>query len=137
MGLDPPCDLCPARCCRYVSAKIAPPRSATAIDRIRRCLDHDNIRVFVDWSGGWYVEFLTPCRNLSRNRCSDYARRPKLCRVHGTYGVATCEYFESPYRHLWETTRDFDRWLSRKRRRSGTRSQVTVIPCGTTHGGQY
>lgn len=111
-----PCDLCNARCCRYMAIEIDRPRTAADYDDIRWYLLHKKVAVFIDHDGVWHLEFQTPCEALRKDgRCSIYESRPRICRKHGEETL--CEYHESPYAVYLETVEDLEKFLVRRRRR--------------------
>ena len=75
-----PCYNC-IECCTYVAAEIGPPTSKMQQDNIVWMLHHDNVIVFTDEDDDWYVQFNTPCSQLSKDGlCKIYKRRPNQCR---------------------------------------------------------
>jgi hypothetical protein len=56
-----PCSSC-GECCTYIATQIDDPQSFRDYDQIHWYLTHENVQVYVDWEGDWYLEFLTRCR---------------------------------------------------------------------------
>ncbi len=114
-GLDD-CIKCKAKCCRYVALDIDKPTCKRDYDNIRWYLMHDNIQVFIDDEGTWTLEFITNCQNLLPDyRCSNYAKRPKICRDYPNQ-ESSCEYLGSGlhYKKLFKKPQDFERYLTQR-----------------------
>jgi Fe-S-cluster containining protein len=112
----PTCEGCPAHCCRYISVEIDRPDTKWQYDQIRWMLVHQNISVYVDHDGDWFVEFKTRCRELGEdNLCRSYERRPDLCRK---YEAEECPVWNpgSPHKHEFKTEAEFTAWLDSKGR---------------------
>ena len=113
---SPPCEACGAACCRYVAMEIDRPRSNKDYDTIRWYLLHENVSVFIDHDGDWFVEFKTVCRELDDSgRCRIYGERPWICREHGNDNL--CEYFDTPYVHSFSTPEELDAYRAARRRK--------------------
>lgn len=112
--LEPPCDACGAKCCRYVSIEIDKPTGKRDYDTIRWYLLHRNVNVYIDHEEEWFVEFITPCEELRpANRCGAYEERPQVCRDHG-WPIGTCEFFDDPTKHYFTSAADFEAYLAKK-----------------------
>lgn len=75
------CKDCDAKCCKYVSVEIDKPEDENDFENIKWYVAHENVNVYVDEEGDWYIEFLTPCEFLEEgNKCKSYNNRPKICR---------------------------------------------------------
>ncbi len=109
------CDDCDGRCCRYIATELDRPRSKRDYDHIRWFLLHQNVTVYIDRSGQWFIEFQTPCRELQPdNRCRIYDRRPRICREHNN-DDERCERFDaSPYRICFNNEQQFERYLTKR-----------------------
>ncbi len=108
---DLPCDRCGAGCCRYVAVEIDEPTSKRDYDHIRWYLLHNNVHVFADHEGYWYVEFETDCGSLDAEaRCGSYERRPRICRHHGEKD-ATCEFMDDPHMVRFSNAEEFENYL--------------------------
>jgi Fe-S-cluster containining protein len=74
-----PCSNC-GECCTYVATQIDDPQSFGDYENVHWYLTHENVGVYIDWDGDWYIEFKTRCRNLTEARtCAIYATRPRVC----------------------------------------------------------
>ncbi|MBI5838122.1 MAG: YkgJ family cysteine cluster protein [Candidatus Eisenbacteria bacterium] len=107
----PTCDGCVAHCCRYVSVEIDRPEAKWQHDQIRWMLVHENISVYVNPDGDWFVEFKTRCGELGEdNLCRSYERRPDLCR---RYEPDACPVWstEPAHRHEFHTADEYTAWL--------------------------
>lgn len=90
----PPCDKCNAACCRYWALNIAKPTEPEDFDHYRWVLLHENVEIYEDTDGEWYVQVYAPCSKLdSEGNCSIYATRPILCQDYGygEDGEVNCE----------------------------------------------
>ena len=108
------CGDCGALCCRYVATQIDDPTCKTDYDNIRWYLLHDNVYVFKDHDGDWYLEFETPCAQLDADgRCTNYANRPRICRRHGEEDHIACEFHsdEDPYEVRFSSAAEFEDYL--------------------------
>ena len=107
------CQKCDAKCCRYVALEIDKPGDPDSFENIRWYLSHKGVQVFVE-EGKWYVQIDTPCRYLDTdNRCSVYAKRPKICRTHRK---DNCEAtgLDFAYEVHLKSDADLDAWLRSK-----------------------
>ena len=74
-----PCSGC-GDCCTYVATQIDNPSTFKQYENIYWYLTHENVAVYIDWEGDWYLEFQTRCRNLTETRaCGIYIDRPVVC----------------------------------------------------------
>jgi Fe-S-cluster containining protein len=113
-GGKPTCTGCVAHCCRYVSVEIDTPDTKWQYDQILWMLLHQNVSVYVEHDGLWYVEFQTRCGALDEaNLCKIYEDRPRLCRE---YSNETCLIWSdgSPHRVRWDDAESFAAYLGRK-----------------------
>ena len=113
--------LCAARCCRYVTVGITPPRSEADWDEVRWWLLHPGIAVYKDGEDGeWAVCFETRCSNLSANNlCKAWPNHPDLCREHD---ATVCEFREpTPYEVYLTCEDDLARYLEKRRLVRGRR----------------
>jgi len=109
------CQRC-ATCCKHVALEIDRPTTKREYDNIRWYLLHKDVSVFIDHERNWYVEFKTPCLELTdENRCSNYNDRPRICRDHGAEDFE-CEIRgeDDPHVHLFTTAREFEDFLDRR-----------------------
>ena len=87
-GGKPTCQGCVAHCCRYVAVEIDKPDTKWQYDQILWMLVHENVAVYIEADGEWYVEFKTKCSARGEaNLCKIYEDRPRLCR---DYSNETC-----------------------------------------------
>lgn len=108
---EPPCDVCGGKCCKYVSVEIDQPTDENDWGNIRWYLLHENVRVFKDHNGDWFIEFVTPCTAQNAdNRCEIYEDRPPICRGHGV-ADAQCEYYDTPYEFVLSTVDELEAYL--------------------------
>lgn len=111
------CGECKAQCCQYIAVEIDTPTCKRDYDNIRWYLLHENIRVFIDHNRIWHLEFMAPCKKLTKNyQCSDYANRPKICREYPD-ADSFCEFEgeETPYATLFTTVEKFEHWLKTRK----------------------
>lgn len=118
-GLKPAvsCEGCGARCCRYVATQVDTPTTKREYDYLRWYLLHRNVNVFIDHSGGWYIELESPCENLGPDhRCTGYETRPQICRRHGV-GDTDCEFHGAtdPWKDHFSTAEALECWLDRRK----------------------
>lgn len=113
-GGKPTCQGCVAHCCRYIAVEIDKPDTKWQYDQILWMLVHENVAVYVETDGEWFVEFKTKCGALGEaNLCTIYEDRPRLCR---DYSNETCPVWGegTPYRARWEDAPSFAAWLDSK-----------------------
>jgi len=85
------CFDCDQACCKTAVVEVDPPRSLRGYSDLLFYLYHKDTQIVAVKGNGkihWYVEFLSPCRNLANGRCSIYPWRPEVCRE---YDVRHCE----------------------------------------------
>jgi len=107
------CHECGARCCRYMATEIDEPSCKKDYDHIRWYLMHENIHVFFDHEGDWFLEVESRCEHLGPDgRCMNYKDRPRICRNYGD-DRQTCEYLaeEEPFERRFSTAPEFEAWL--------------------------
>ncbi len=111
----PDCADCDGKCCRYVAVEIDRPRAKRDYDHIRWYLLHENIVVYIDRGGQWFVEFRARCVLLRKDyRCGRYADRPRICQQHNT-GNEVCERYEpEPYRTCFNDVHQFENYLDKR-----------------------
>lgn len=111
----PDCSKCSAICCKHIALEIDAPTSKTDYDNIRWYLMHDNIDVFIDNEGDWYLKIDTPCRHLQGIMCGIYEDRPKICRDYPSEDQ-DCE-FEGEgdyYQRIFHNDEEFTEYLENK-----------------------
>jgi len=75
------CKYCNGKCCRYVTTELETPKTERDFEDIKWFVAHKNVEVFIEKDGQWYIEFITPCKNLGHdNLCKIYETRPHICR---------------------------------------------------------
>jgi Fe-S-cluster containining protein len=112
-----PCVDC-AACCRYVAVEIDEPTTPKDYDQIHWYVAHQDVSVYVDWEGEWYVEFKTLCNHLTeRATCDAYRERPELC---SDFSWENCEKTtgEAGHRLLFNDPKEFFDWFEAKRPKS-------------------
>lgn len=121
------CGRCTALCCRYVAVEIDEPEDDRDFDNIRWYVSHENVQVYEDDEGGWYIQFFTRCRHLGpRNECTIWPHRYEICKE---YEVRKCEFTlgQGGERHLFRTPEDVDRYIeTRNARRKQATSRRTA-----------
>jgi len=113
------CQVCGAKCCRYVAVEIDKPTTAEDFDDIRWYVAHENVTVFIE-DGDWFICFDSKCQYLTpENTCSAYEHRPKICADHS---VEDCEESDGePDRVDLCTPADVEEYMARKLRRKKKR----------------
>ncbi|MEN8159117.1 MAG: YkgJ family cysteine cluster protein [Myxococcota bacterium] len=112
-----PCHAC-AKCCLYTAIEIDSPAAMTDYDNVIWYLYHENVTIFVDWEGQWYVKFDSRCENLtSEGLCGIYATRPAICK---DFDWKECENHMTPDegpadKLAFETAPEFLAWFEKQR----------------------
>jgi Fe-S-cluster containining protein len=112
-----PCHGC-GECCRYVAVEIDKPAAFRDYDHIFWYLTHRQVTVYVDWEGGWFLEFETICEHLTPGRtCGIYEERPRIC---SSFSWEECERNtqERAWKHRFRDPDEFFTWLREQRPRS-------------------
>ena len=112
-----PCHAC-GQCCRYVATEIDNPSSFDDYENLHWYLLHENVCVYVDWEGDWYLEFRTVCRHLTAARtCGIYDERPKIC---SDFSWDECEKSseEPAWKYRFDAWPEFLDWLRARRPKS-------------------
>lgn len=87
--------MCDGKCCKYVTVILGDPEDEEDWDEIKWMLMHENVSVYHSHDDEWRVEFVTPCRHLTKgNKCAIYDKRPAVCRE---YTVDECELSDEDY----------------------------------------
>lgn len=129
-AVDALCRRCRGLCCRYLAMPLDDPDTPGDFDDIRWYLAHEKVEVFVE-EGDWYIQFNTRCKRLdSKNRCTMYERRPRICRG---YKTQDCEMTGDDYQydHYFKTAEQLEEFArkflrqkyNRKRRSSKSRAR--------------
>jgi len=120
---DHPCFDC-VRCCTYVAIEIDVPTAMKEYDYIVWYLYHQNVSVFVDWEGDWFIKFETRCQHLTPGGlCDVYASRPVICK---DFDWRECENRignEPADKWLFETSDEFLRWFEKRKPKTFRRFQ--------------
>jgi len=117
-----PCHKC-GECCHYVAVEIDDPSSFTDYDNVHWYLTHRNICVYIDWDGGWFIEFATPCESLTQQgTCGIYDDRPKIC---SDFSWNECERTtkEQAWKYRFDTPDQLFDWVQERRPRAFERYQ--------------
>lgn len=108
------CFECDQICCRTAAIEVEAPKSLRDWSDLLFYLYHDKTQIVIAKNGRskeWYVEFMTPCKNLVDGRCADYEKRPLVCR---DYEMDGCERnTENPFTYL-RTPEEFFEYLKAK-----------------------
>ena len=113
-GFLPPCVECGGKCCEYVAVEVDRPTTKKEYDHIRWWLVHRGVNVFIDHDRKWFIEFRSPCENLTPDKkCLMYHDRPNICRGHGNKDEE-CEYFDTPYLKYFSSAKEFEGYLTKK-----------------------
>lgn len=85
------CSKCDGKCCKYVVIEFDKPDELKDFEAIKWFVSHENVHVFIDEEGEWFLEFITPCKYLGKdNRCTNYENRSQICR---DYDQDECTFF--------------------------------------------
>jgi Fe-S-cluster containining protein len=109
-----PCADC-GQCCTYVATQIDDPTTFKEYENLFWYLAHENVAVYIDWEGEWYLEFQTRCRNLTDARtCAIYAERPLVC---SEFSFEDCEKNsgEQAWKHYFRSFDDLLGFMQAKR----------------------
>ena len=109
-----PCHGC-GQCCHYIATEIDNPSSFRDYDNLHWYLLHEDVCVYVDWEGDWFLEFRTTCRHLTPSRtCGIYEERPRIC---SEFSWDECEKSsdEPAWKYRFETYQELLDWLSKRR----------------------
>jgi len=112
-----PCAGC-GDCCTYIATQIDDPKTFAEYENVHWYLTHENVGVYIDWDGDWYLEFQTRCRNLTEARtCSVYQTRPLVC---SEFSSDDCERNsgESAWKHYFHSHEDLLAFMRTKRPRA-------------------
>ena len=108
------CDGCDG-CCKHVAVEIDPPEENDDYNNIVWYLLHENVRVFMDHEGSWYVEFLTKCKAIDENKlCTLYGDRPSVCRGYNQEDCIRDKPEDGEF-ISFETREDFLAFLKREK----------------------
>jgi Fe-S-cluster containining protein len=110
----PDCGTCNGLCCRHIAMHLDTPSKKGDYDNLRWFLTHKNVMVGIDHEKNWMIEMTTSCRHLRKNRCTIYAKRPRICKIFpGTED--TCEHEDpaSPYKVLFHDETELEAYLDK------------------------
>ncbi|MBU2052776.1 MAG: YkgJ family cysteine cluster protein [Nanoarchaeota archaeon] len=113
MGNCKSCKSCEGDCCKYIAIEIDVPETKEDFENIKWFVCHENVNVYVNEEGEWYVEFITPCEFLGENnKCKIYDKRPKICRG---YNHDECT-FHNGYseKHRFKILKDVENYIGEK-----------------------
>ena len=120
---DHPCFQC-VECCTYVAIEMDNPTTAKEYDYIVWYLYHQNVSVFVDWEGSWFIKFETRCEHLtSLGLCDSYSSRPLICKEFEWRECENRAGNDPADKWLFETSDQFLRWFEKKRPKTFRRFQ--------------
>ena len=120
---DHPCFQC-VQCCTYVAIEIDTPTTMKEYDYIVWYLYHQNVSVFVDWEGSWFIKFETRCEHLTpQGLCGSYSSRPVICKEFDWRECENRVKSEPADKWLFETSDQFLRWFEKKRPKTFRRFQ--------------
>lgn len=106
-----PCAQCSA-CCEYIAVPLETPEDIDDYDGIIWYLLHENVRVYIDHEGDWYVEFSTRCKQLSPDGlCTAYEHRPILCEEYDPSECMRSDPEDNGEARAFESAEDFLAYL--------------------------
>lgn len=111
------CFDCNQICCRTAVIEVDPPKTLRDHSDLLFYLYHFDTEVVIAKSGGkkeWYVEFMSPCRNLVDGRCTIYEHRPLVCRE---YDMTDCEHNNKKRFTYLRSPDEFFKYLKKKGRK--------------------
>lgn len=112
-----PCHGC-SKCCLYVAVEIDSPTAMQDYDNVIWYLYHDQVSVFVDFEGQWFVQFDSRCQNLTpEGLCGIYSTRPAICK---DFDWKECEQHMTPDegppdKWLFRSADEFQAWFKKQR----------------------
>lgn len=108
------CGSCTA-CCKYINIPIPTPKTEEDFDHILWYVLHENVCVWIGKKNKWFVKVDARCKPLKKGRCTEYQKRPLLCRE---YDQKTCEKNNpvSEVVELFRTKKELLNYLRRKRK---------------------
>jgi len=113
-GVKLPCTQC-AHCCTYVTVGISAPTTAKLASDILWLLYHEKVSIYRSGQGDWFVQFNTPCRNLTGGcLCGIYAHRPHMCRQ---YKDTRCELNSKETGRYFRTPKEFSDYLQHAKKK--------------------
>ena len=118
------CARCTALCCRYVAVEIDEPEDDQDFDNIRWYVSHENVQVYQDDNGDWYIQFFTRCRHLGEKyECTIWPNHYAICKE---YEMRQCEFTlgQGGEKHLFRCAEDVDRYVEATRVRKEKRKKA-------------
>jgi len=110
------CDGC-SDCCKYVALEIDKPENNDDFENLIWHLYHKNVHIYIGWDNKWYLEFMTPCKELdSKGLCKVYEKRPKIC---SDYKQENCTKYnkEPAEKKYFKTAGDLKKYLEIKNKK--------------------
>jgi Fe-S-cluster containining protein len=121
-------------CCTYVAIEIDPPTTLRRAPQLLWFLYHDQISIYADPNGEWYIQLETPCQHLTDDMtCGIYAVRPHTCR---TYDARDCEINVEDEGMYIRTSGEFLAYLQKRRKRLYAQVSEGFVPPEATQDGQ-
>jgi len=82
---------------------------------------HPGVRIFVEDTGRWFLQFLSRCQHLGEdNLCQIYETRPQICR---DLQPTDCEFALGPGDlHYFTNLEEYERWQAERVRRRRQRA---------------
>jgi len=106
------CGRCGA-CCRYVTAQLDDPKSKRDWSIFFWYLLHENVNIYIDEDGDWFLEFKTKCTALDDGKCSIHRKRPAVCREHDPEDCESSSP-EPPYIEMFHVPEELEEWLEKE-----------------------
>ena len=117
-----PCASC-GECCTYVATQIDDPGTFKEYENLHWYLTHENVGVYIDSDGDWFIEFKTKCKHLTDAKtCGIYEERPLVC---SEFSFNDCERNsgERGWKHYFHSQEELVEFLRSKRPRAYERYQ--------------
>ena len=109
-----PCNDC-GECCEYLAIEIDNPTNFSDYENLHWYLTHENVSVYIDHEGDWFIEFKTRCRHLTTEKtCGIYTERPKIC---SEFSWNECERTtqDNAYRYRFLDHAELLAWMEQRR----------------------
>jgi len=96
-------------------ADLEEPKSKEEYDFIIWYLLHKNVAVYVSNEDEWFIEFVTPCKWLGKDKmCINYEKRPRVCRKYMADECETHISLDKDYKHIFRIPEEFVDFLKGK-----------------------
>ena len=103
------CANCGAMCCRHLIMTIAAPVTKKDIESLKWQLHFEAVKIFIQ-DKQWHMLVESKCRYLGADeRCTQYAKRPKICRKHKP---PRCEYHGFFYDTIFSFPQDLEKFFA-------------------------